>query len=204
MNEHTITAAQSNPLGEPTWGIATLYPNQGDWSEKEYLALDTNHLIEFSNGHLEFLEMPETSHQRIVGFLYVTLLGFVTPSQLGEVLFAATKVRLWSRKFREPDIVFMLAEHRSRIGELFWKGADLVMEVVSSDRQHDYKTKRVEYAKAGISEYWIVDPQEKKITVLRLDGKRYAVHGEFLEGTVATSALLSGFNVEVNAVFAKR
>jgi Uma2 family endonuclease len=190
--------------GEPTWGIAMLYPNQGTWTEEEYLAIDTNHLVEFSDGFMEFREMPTTSHQDIVAYLYGMLLAFVTPKKIGKPLFAAIKVRLWSGKFREPDIVFMLAEHFARIGEQFWQGADLVMEVVSSDRQLDYETKRIEYAKAGIPEYWIVDPQEKKITVLRLDGEHYAVHGEFGEGTIATSVLLSGFNIEVNAAFAKR
>jgi hypothetical protein len=47
--------------GEPTWEIAHLFPIQGDWTEAEYLALDTNHLIEFSDGHLEFLPMPTQS-----------------------------------------------------------------------------------------------------------------------------------------------
>ncbi len=40
-------------------------------------------------------------------------------------------MRLWEGKFREPDVVFMPAEHASRITEDYWNGADLVMEVVS-------------------------------------------------------------------------
>ena len=61
----------------------------------------------------------------------------------------------------------------ARIHEKFWEGADLVMEVVSDDdRRRDVVTKRLEYAKAGIAEYWIVDPQQATITVLKLaDGK---------------------------------
>src|SRR5712692_7578885 len=42
---------------EPTWEIAHLFPDQGTWTEGEYLALDTNHLIELSNGRLEVLPM---------------------------------------------------------------------------------------------------------------------------------------------------
>lgn len=98
----------------------------------------------------------------------------------------------------------MLAEHRSRIGEPFWDGADLVMEVVSTDRRLDYEQKRGEYAKAGIAEYWIVDSKDKKITVLRLQDGQYAVHGEFMAGEQATSVLLPGFIVDVNAAFAER
>ena len=82
----------------------------------------------------------------------------------------------------------------------YWEGADLVMEVVSSgddDRRRDLKTKREEYAQAGISEYWIVDPVLEQITVLTLDGQTYVVHGEFKHGERATSKLLPGFGVDV-------
>ena len=85
------------------------------------------------------------------------------------------------------------------------EGADLVVEVVSEgeeNRERDLVKKREEYAKAGISEYWIVDPQEKQITVLVLEGQTYREHGVFKPGTVATSFLLAGFSASVDAVFA--
>jgi Uma2 family endonuclease len=180
--------------------VARLFPDQGAWSEEEYLALGGNRLVEFSDGHVEVLPMPTTSHQLIVAFLYEALRGFVIARAAGTVLFAPLRVRLWPGKFREPDIVFMAAEHVSRIGEAFWEGADLVMEVVSDDdRRRDVETKRREYAQAGIPEYWIVDPQQGRITVLRLEGAVYAVHGEFAAGTQVTSHLLPGFSLDVTA-----
>jgi len=162
MNDDIIYSDQPYPLGEPAWGIATLFPNQGAWSEEEYLGLDTNHLIEFSNGHLRFLETPKTSHQLIIAYLYRVLFASISPKSLGTLLFSGVKVRIEPGKYREPDMVFMLMEHHFRIGEELWEGADLVMEVVSSDRKHDYETKRIEYAKARIPEYWIVDPTGEK------------------------------------------
>ena len=188
---------------EPAWDVARLFPEQGFWSEEEYLALSANRLVEFSDGNVEVLPMPTTSHQLIVAFLYRTLLEFVTTRAAGTVLFAPLRVRLWPGKFREPDLVFMSAEHASRIGESFWDGADLVMEVVSDDdRRRDLETKRREYAQAGIPEYWIVDPEQARITVLRLEGATYAVHGDFLPDTQATSHRLPGFVVEVSSVLA--
>ena len=195
--------------GEPTWEIAYLFPTQGTWCEEEYLALNGNHLVELSQGRLEVLPMPTMSHQLLVLHLYGLVLAFVSPQELGTVLVAPMRVRLWRGKIREPDVLFMLKQHADRLGERFWRGADLVMEVVSDegddeDRQHDLIVKRGEYARAGIAEYWIVDPQEEKITVLRLAGKRYVVHGEFVKGTVATSHLLPGFEVDVSTAFARR
>jgi Uma2 family endonuclease len=64
------------------------------------------------------------------------------------------------------------------------------------------ETKREEYAAAGIAEYWIVDPREHQILVLTLDGETYRVHGEFGRGATATSRLLPGFSVSVDAVVA--
>jgi Uma2 family endonuclease len=191
--------------GEPTWDIARLFPVQGCWSEQEYLELDTNQRVEFSHGFVEFQPMPTTPHQRLVLLLVNLLNAFATPRGLGEALIAGVRVRLWEGKHREPDVVFMLAEHASRITVDYWIGADLVMEVVSgseSDRHRDLVTQREEYAKAGIPEYWIVDPESDQITVLVLDGPAYAVHGVFRRGQQATSKLLPGFAVDVTAVLA--
>ena len=78
------------------------------------------------------------------------------------------------------------------------------MEVVSpDDPRRDLVTKRREYARAGIPEYWIVDPTQRSITVLTLNEQTYAFHGEFDEGAVATSVSLDGFTVSVDAVFSE-
>ena len=186
---------------EPTWDVAQLFPPQGDWSEAEYLALDTNHLVEFSQGYVEFLPMPTLSHQLIVLFLYKALDSFVSVARLGSVLVAAYKVKLWEGKYREPDVIFVKGEHLPRMGEQFSLGADLVIEVVSDlGRPRDLEVKRQEYAQAAIPEYWIVDPQLEQITVLALEGSSYVVHGEFPKGTKASSKLLEGFNVDVTEV----
>ena len=189
---------------ELTWEIAQLFPAQGQWSEEEYLALDTNRLVEFSHGQTEVLPMPTFSHQRLVAFLYRALAGFVEDKGLGIVMFAPLRIQLWRGKYREPDIVFMSTQHADRLAEQFWTGADLVMEVVSPDEPgRDLVIKRREYAQAGIPEYWIVDPTRKSISVLTLSGQTYALHGEFDEDAVATSVLLDGFTVNVGAVFSE-
>jgi len=183
---------------EPAWDVARLFPDQGHWSEQEYLSLNTNQLVEFTQGFVEVLSMPTVFHQRIVAFLYNALLVFATANRLGEVLFAPVRVRLWSGKYREPDLVFMNMENGARITRDYWIGADLVLEVVSDDdRRRDLEVKRQEYAQAGIPEYWIVDPMLEQITVLALEGSSYVVHGEFPKGTKASSKLLEGFNVDV-------
>ena len=191
-----LSTATPAKTAELTWEIAQLFPAQGHWSEEEYLSLDTNHLIEFSQGQLEFLPLPTFSHQRLVAFLYRLLLGFVEDRGLGIVMFAPLRIQLGHGKFREPDLVFMAAEHADRLGEKFWQGADLVMEIVSpDDPERDKVTKRREYAQAGIPEYWIVDPTEASITVLTLQRTRIRASWRIprrQSGIVSTSGRLQG------------
>jgi len=194
----SIAAEKPTEPLEPAWDIAKLFPPQGTWTEREYLAINANRVVEFSEGTIEVLDMPTTTHQMIVAFLYGALLSYVSPGRLGRVLFAPLRVKLWEGKFREPDIVFMLQENSGRIGNEYWQGADLVMEVVSDDdRRRDLEIKRDEYARAGIREYWIVDPQLERVSVLALEKDSYRLHGEFTRGQTANSPLLGGFQMDV-------
>ena len=201
------TITSSHPVsqrGEPAWEIAMLFPSQGSWTEDDYLSLDTNRQVELSDGCLEVLPTSTILHQLMVKMLCTLLDSFVAAHASGTVLFASLPVRLWPGKFREPDIVY-LGPGRGIDLRGQPQGADLVMEVVSEgteNRERDLEIKRREYAQAGIAEYWIVDPQEQRITVLTLDGQSYRVHGTFGSGTLATSVLLPGFSVAVEAVFA--
>jgi Uma2 family endonuclease len=190
--------------GEPAWEVARLFPAQGHWSVEDYLDLDGNFFVEYSKGFIDVLPMPTTSHQRLLRFLFRLLSAFADSHDLGETFFAPLKVRIMADEFREPDILFARKGRAHLIAEEFWTGADLVMEIVSPDaksRRRDLKEKRRDYANAGIPEYWIVDPRSEKITVLKLEGKTYTVHGDFSRGGKARSYLLSGFTVEVSAAF---
>lgn len=190
--------------GEPTWDIAQLFPLQGAWSVSEYMSLRPNRVVEYINGQLEIPNMPTRTHQRILLFLYNALRAFIVQHKLGELLIAPLRVKIDEKRYREPELVFMLKEHTNRNTDEFWIGADLVIEIMSEserDRERDWVDKRKDYAEAQIPEYWIVDYQEKRITVLKLDGKQYAVHGEFGENDVAASKLLAGFEVKVKDVF---
>jgi len=194
----STTSPLQQQVGQPTWGVAHLYPVQGNWTEIEYLTLtnSTNHRVEFT--------MPTEAHQLMMVYLLYALGNFLSPNQLGLALPAGIRVRLPDGKFREPDIALMLAKHAQRRTNDYWNGADLVVEIVSDDpesRRRDLDDKRTVYAAAQIPEYWIVDPKTQQITVLSLDGERYSQHGVFAPGHRATSVVLDGFAVDVASVF---
>jgi Uma2 family endonuclease len=194
------SSAEVEAGSEPAWDIARLFPAQGRWTAADYLALDTNRLVEMVDGHVEVLEMPTPLHQAVLLRLYDLLRAFVLPRGLGAILLAPMPMKLPDGHFREPDLLFMLTGHANRRKTQYWEGADLVMEVLSADRQHDLVTKRTEYAQAGIPEYWIVDPVEGRITVLALEGDSYHEWDGAGAGGAVVSSLLAGFAVEVDEV----
>lgn len=197
--------------GDPTWYMALGYPRQGDWTESAFLALDKkdNNLRELSNGYLEMLPVPSALHQRILRFLLYSFEAYLQATSIGgELLFAPLPTRILPGTIREPDLLYLSPE-QSAATEKYPTSVDMVLEIVSgskADRQRDFVTKRKEYAKAGILEYWIVDPKTTTIHVLTLNQatQRYKLHGKYTSGQVASSKLFKGFKVTVSDVFKKR
>ena len=177
-------------------------PLQGLWTEEQYLRLtdQTNRLIEFTDGYVELLPMPTRKHQAVSRFLFLALLTFVQ-QRGGTVFYAPLRVRVAPGRFREPDLVVLLGKNDARNQNAFWLGADIVVEIVSPDHvERDTIVKRADYAGAGIPEYWIVQPEEETLTVLKLGEKAYEEHGIFRRGERARSILLPGFTISVDAV----
>lgn len=206
MSTTLESIARAVPDRQPAWGIALLYPDQGTWSEDEYLSLSSNQLVEFTDGSVEVLPMPTPYHQMLVASLFNVLNALIVARNLGQVLFAPLPVKVAAGKFREPDIVFKRREQLPANPKTakFWEGADLVVEVMSEgaeNRERDLVTKRAAYAAAGIEEYWIVDPEQSEITVLTLQDAEYTTWSVFKSKDVLTSRLLPELNLSMNAIF---
>ena len=101
--------------------------------------------------------------------------------------------------------MFFLSAERIARREDPPQGAEIVIEVLSygaTNRERDLVSKRSDYARAKIPEYWIVDPEQSRVTVLSLKDAEYIVHGEFRLGSTASSVLLPEFAVSVTDLFA--
>ena len=200
-----VDVSERPPLskrGEPPWEVAYCFPKQGDWTEADYLEFETgNFPVELVDGCLEFLPMPTRSHQRLLRFLLGLLEPVVKRSSLGEVLFAPCPIRLAPGLLREPDL-FVVKQSENEPPDA--AGVSLVIEIISpgaKNRERDLVDKRRDYARAKVREYWLVDPEERQVTVLCLKGKSYRVHGEFAAGSTATSVLLPEFVIDVAEMF---
>ena len=183
--------------------LSDALPRQGRWSDEEYLWLTdrTRRLIEFTDGCIEELPVPTSTHQAILAFLYRALYAYLAPRG-GVVMFSALRLRVREGKFREPDVLVLRDRADPRYQDRYWLGADLVAEVVSPDRpERDLVDKRADYAEAGIPEYWIVDPRNETVTVLTLTAGAYAEHAVYSRGDTAASPLLAGLAVDVGSAF---
>lgn len=143
---------------------------------EEYLTYDdgTDTQYELVDGKL--VEMPPESdaNNDIARRLFVELLKHIC---FNLIAYKDTEIEVSGRtaRCRLPDLLVHTEESKAALKEE--KRATitrdmpppaLVIEIVSpgaTNRARDYRYKRTEYAARGISEYWIVDPQERQITV---------------------------------------
>ena len=182
--------------------IAKLFPVQGKWTEEDYFRLpETNKIIELSEGRIIITPSPTTQHQKILSKLFLLIGNHVLSNNLGEIVVSPMDVRLWPGTIRQPDIVYMSNEHRDRISEQYWGIPDLVIEILSeSTATEDRTSKFIEYEKAGITEYWLVDTAKKTIEVFVLDQGSYKLLGKWGAGEVVQSKVLAGLQVAVDGL----
>ena len=147
---------------------------------------------------------PRLPHQRVVMKLGALLHGFVEQGGLGEVFAAPCDVLLSSTDVVQPDLLFVSTQRRHLLlGEDNVRGApDLIVEVLSPSTAGLDKTfKRGLYAKYGVQEFWLVDPDARTVTVLSLGDAGFevvAVHGEAQR---LSSPALEGFTFELDEIF---
>lgn len=170
----------------------------------DYDALpDDGPRFELINGAL--IEMPGVSafHQLVLLAFVRFLDRFVYDRDLGTIFVAPFDVELMSRSVVQPDVLFVLAERRSIISDRrAIEAPDLVVEVSSpSTAAHDLGDKRALYQAAGVREYWLIDVEGRTATVWALIDGRYEERPVTADGH-HTSAVLSGFTVDIGRVFA--
>ena len=100
--------------------------------------------------------------------------GIVEPG-IGQVFEAPLDVRLSAHDTVQPDLLAIRRERLHIVGEKSIEGApDLVVEILSpSTRGYDQVRKAALYTRSGVPEFWIVDPDRRRVTVFALANGRY-------------------------------
>ncbi len=161
---------------------------------------------ELLEGELVMVPSPTEYHQRISGNLEFILRQFVRERDLGRVYDAPLDVVLGEGEEREvvqPDIFFISKERSRIIAEEEIRGApDLVVEIISpGTAERDRTYKKTLYARHGVREYWIVDPDAKTVEVFSLGERGFELIRTYKSGEVLNSPLLEGLEVPLEEVF---
>jgi Uma2 family endonuclease len=150
----------------------TTQPAVREWTYEEFARLpDDGNRYEVIAGELYVTPGPETPHQVVSSRFHIELGIFTTRQhKLGEVLYAPVDVLFGEGDYLEPDMVVLLNEHRHYRTRRGIEGPpDLVIEILSpSTASQDRGIKRERYAHFGVPEYWIIDPERRRVEVYRL------------------------------------
>lgn len=142
---------------------------------------------------------PLVVHERLQNFLFRLLADFVEQQQLGEVFGSRTAVELERFYAPEPDSFFVETDRLHIIGEKGVFGApDFVIEILSaSTARNDRGAKFNAYERAGVREYWLIDPYGPAGTeFFQLREGRFRPFAPDATGVV-TSATLPGFWIDL-------
>lgn len=151
---------------------------------------------------------PAERHQRVSMELTVALANYLKATGTGRVYYAPFDVVLSDYDVVEPDVLVVLKEQLGIIGTKNVQGAPaIVIEILSpSGRHRDEVVKRELYARAGVGEYWIVDPEAGAIAVWRRSGADVLESAGALDAVasdVLTTSLLPGFSLALGSVFSE-
>jgi Uma2 family endonuclease len=145
-------------------------PESGAWTYEDLLRLpDDGKRYEIIEGMLYEMPSPLLAHAQVIANLIAALLPVV--ARLGGRWFTAPlDVFIPGGNPVQPDVIVILPDGAARTVRRSVQGPpDLAIEVLSpSNRGHDRLTKRALYARAGVREYWIVDPENRSIDILTL------------------------------------
>ena len=143
------------------------------YTEEDYYNLPENVRAELIDGQVYYMAAPSRIHQKILNFLNTEINIYIRSKDGScEVYPAPFAVKLFEdddKTVVEPDISVICDPNK--LTERGCTGApDWIVEIVSpSTSSHDYIRKLNLYAKAGVKEYWIIDPRTEKVFVYHLD-----------------------------------
>jgi len=173
------------------------------YTYEDYLHMPEDKRFELIGGVLILVPAPKPKHQKISIRLEFLLMKYNEENNVGDIYHAPTDVYFDEENVVQPDILFVSSNRLDIIEENYIKGApDLVIEIVSpSSGYYDLVKKKKLYARFGVKEYWLVDPEEKTIEVNLLEENSYKVIQTLSEDERLVSETFPGFSIELKELF---
>lgn len=142
-----------------------------------------------------YMASPDSKKANSLNLFLGNLLdGYIAAMDIdGDVFISRYACRINAVRAPEPDVGYVRPERKHLLHETFMDGGpDIAVEIVARDsRTRDYHEKYDLYKGAGVQEYWIIDPLQKKATFLRLRDGDYEEMP--VPGGIFRSDVLPGF-----------
>ncbi|MEW6212820.1 MAG: Uma2 family endonuclease [Acidobacteriota bacterium] len=165
-----------------------------DWCDEDTWA-------EWVDGEVVMVSPASMPHQDIGGLLEAVLRMYTEARDLGKVLRAPFMMRMdVISRGREPDLLFISRERLHLLRHTFLDGAaDVVIEIVSPESiGRDRGDKFVEYERAGVREYWLIDPDRRSAEFYELgEDTRYHTAAIGADG-IYRSKVIAEFHLRVD------
>jgi Uma2 family endonuclease len=155
------------------------------------------------NGDLYMAPAPNRFHQDISRTIQFEILKYLEREPRGLIYNAPFDVVLTDLNVFQPDLAFFSRERREVLTEKGAEGSpDLVVEILSArTAKLDLDQKRLVYARTGVSELWIVDPDKLEILVFDLRVDPDVPAATLRQNDVLRSQFLPGFELPVRTAF---
>ncbi len=167
---------------------------------------------ELIDGEVVMMAPPTTTHQLISGEIFRQLANYLEGKKCRAIP-APFAVRLFEKDGEAPEDIGTVVEpdisivcDTSKLDKHGCKGApDMVVEILSpSTQRHDRLVKLSLYQRAGVREYWIVNPEDQTVQVMLMDGGGVLqLHEVYDRQGVAKVNVLDGCFIELGKVFAE-
>ncbi len=171
---------------------------------EDYLNTSDDKRYELIDGELIMTPSPISYHQWISKNIVYEIEKFARETGAGMLFNAPCDVFLDNENVLQPDVLFISKERACVIGRRNIQGApDLVVEILSeTTAYYDLMKKKRLYAKFGVREYWIIDPDGKTVEVYCLKEGVFVLAKSFFENEYLESQLFPGLRIELSKVFA--
>lgn len=163
--------------------------------------------MEFLNGEIIIMGSPDIDHQAVLGDLHVIFNNFFKGKKCRPFI-APFDVHFRKKDITDPDVLqpdlIVLCDMENNINEQrrYTGTPSLTLEILSdSTRSRDMVYKLNTYMTSGVSEYWIVDIQYKKITIYTFTDLKADRMEVYKPGETADSFAFEGLSVDVKALF---
>jgi len=171
----------------------------------EYMEKYAADFCEWVGGTVIKMSPATLRHVLLSSYLLVLFQTYFAFRPIGKLVAAPFVMKLAeSGRSREPDLQIILNTNPGELTATAMNGpADICIEIVSPESdERDYGEKFVEYEKAGVREYWIIDSLRDMTTFYRQnDVRRYIRQAEDQDGNYLTP-LLPGFALPVSTLWA--